>query len=97
MATQRALTYVSNAGTDNYYYPDLPDIIVLYTPTEGKHMSSLHKLKVADLETIDHLREWVDERLYGSVVVIDTNGEVVIRTGMGIDLGNYLYPLNEEE
>ena len=65
--------------------------------TEGKHMSSLHKLKVADLETIDHLREWVDERLYGSVVVIDTNGEVVIRTGMGIDLGNYLYPLNEEE
>jgi hypothetical protein len=61
------------------------------------NMSSLHKLKVADLETIDHLREWVDERLYGSVVVIDTNGEVVIRTGLGIDLGNYLYPLNEEE
>jgi hypothetical protein len=59
-------------------------------------MSSLHKLKVADLETIDHLREWVDERLYGSVVVIDTNGEVVIRTGLGIDLGNYLYPLHEE-
>ena len=61
------------------------------------NMSSLHKLKVADLETIDHLREWVDERLHGSVVVLDTNGEVVIRTGMGIDLGNYLYPLNEEE
>jgi hypothetical protein len=55
------------------------------------------KLHVADLQTIDHLREWVDERLHGSVVVLDTNGEVVIRTGMGIDLGNYLYPLNEEE
>ena len=59
-------------------------------------MSSLHKLKVADLETLDHLRQWVDERLYGSVVVLDGD-EVVIRTGMGIDLGNYLYPLNEEK
>lgn len=59
-------------------------------------MSSLHKLKVADLETLDHLREWVDERLHGSVVVLDGD-EVVIRTGMGIDLGNILYPLNEEK
>ena len=55
------------------------------------------KLKVEDLQTLEHLREWVDERLYGSVVVLDTNGEVVIRTGLGIDLGNILYPLNEEE
>ena len=96
MATQRALTFVGNVGISNCYYPDLPDIIVLYTPTEGKHMSSLHKLKVADLETLDHLREWVDERLHGSVVVLDGD-EVIIRTGMGIDLGNYLYPLNEEK
>ena len=59
-------------------------------------MSSLHKLKVADLETLDHLREWVDERLHGSVVVLDGD-EVIIRTGMGIDLGNILYPLNEEK
>ena len=59
-------------------------------------MSSLHKLKVADLETLDHLRQWVDERLHGSVVVLDGD-EVVIRTGMGIDLGNILYPLNEEK
>jgi|688.fasta_scaffold07295_2 hypothetical protein len=64
--------------------------------TEGTNMSSLHKLKVADLETLDHLREWVDERLHGSVVVLDGD-EVIIRTGMGIDLGNYLYPLNEEK
>ena len=54
------------------------------------------KLNVADLQTIDHLREWVDERLHGSVVVLDGD-EVIIRTGLGIDLGNYLYPLNEEE
>jgi hypothetical protein len=59
-------------------------------------MSALHKLKVEDLETLEHLREYVEERLYGSIVVLDGD-EVVIRTGMGIDLGNYLYPLNEEE
>ena len=60
-------------------------------------MSSIHKLKVEDLQTLDHLREYVEERLTGSTVVLDTNGEVIIRTGLGIDLGNYLYPLNEEE
>jgi hypothetical protein len=59
-------------------------------------MSALHKLKVEDLETLEHLREYVEERLYGSTVVLDGD-EVVIRTGLGIDLGNYLYPLNEEE
>jgi hypothetical protein len=55
------------------------------------------KLKVEDLQTLEHLREYVEERLYGSTVVLDKSGEVVIRTGLGIDLGNYLYPLNEEE
>ena len=59
-------------------------------------MSSIHKLKVEDLETLDHLREYVEERLYGSTVVLDGD-EVVIRTGLGIDLGNYLYPLDEEK
>ncbi len=55
------------------------------------------KLQVADLETLEHLREYVEERLTGSTVVLDKTGEVIIRTGMVIDLGNYLYPLNEEE
>ena len=59
-------------------------------------MSSIHKLKVEDLQTIDHLRTYVEERLYGSTVVLDGD-EVIIRTGMGIDLGSILYPLNEEE
>jgi hypothetical protein len=45
MDTQRALTCAGNvgarhptlhrAGTSNCYYPDLPDIIVLYTTTKG--------------------------------------------------------------
>lgn len=55
------------------------------------------KLKVEDIETLDHLREWVDERLHGSTVVLDASGEVIIKTGCGIDLGNYLYPLGEDD
>jgi len=55
------------------------------------------ELKVADLQTLEHLREWVNERLNGSTVIVDDSGEVVIKTGCGIDLGNYLYPLGEDD
>jgi hypothetical protein len=52
-------------------------------------------LEIADLETLDRLRKYIEENLHGSTVLLDTNGEVIIRTGMGIDMGNYLYPLSE--
>jgi hypothetical protein len=55
------------------------------------------ELKVADLQTLEHLREWVNERLNGSTVIVDDSGEVVIKTGCGIDLGNYLYPLGQDD
>jgi hypothetical protein len=54
------------------------------------------KLKVEDIQTLEHLRVWVDERLNGSTVVIDDSGEIIIKTGCGIDLGNYLYPLGDD-
>ena len=54
------------------------------------------ELKVEDLQTLEHLREWVDERLNGSTVVIDDSGEIIIITACGIDLGNYLYPLGDD-
>ena len=60
--------------------------------TEGNEMN----LEISDVETLEHLREYIQERLTGSTVLLDGD-EVIIRTGMGIDLGNYLYPLNEEE
>ena len=60
--------------------------------TEGTKM----KLEISDVETLEHLREYIQERLIGSTVLLDGD-EVIIRTGMGIDLGNILYPLNEEE
>lgn len=55
------------------------------------------ELKVEDIQTLEHLREWVNERLSGSTVVVDDSGEVIIKTGCGIDLGNYLYPLGEDD
>lgn len=54
------------------------------------------ELKVEDLQTLEHLREWVDERLNGSTVIVDDSGEIIIKTGCGIDLGNYLYPLGDD-
>ena len=44
------------------------------------------KLKVEDIQTLEHLRVWVDERLNGSTVIVDDSG----------DLGNYLYPLGDD-
>jgi hypothetical protein len=60
--------------------------------TKGTKMN----LEISDVETLEHLREYIQERLTGSTVLLDGD-EVIIRTGMGIDLGNYLYPLNEEK
>jgi hypothetical protein len=51
------------------------------------------KLYVKDIETINDLQAWVDERLAPSKVVIDGNGEVVIRTGLTVEMNGVLYPL----
>jgi len=39
------------------------------------------ELKVADLQTLEHLREWVNERLNGSTVIVDDSGESISRNG----------------
>jgi hypothetical protein len=53
------------------------------------------KMKLAEIETLDHLKDFVTENMPGASVVFDGD-EVVIRTGFGIDLGNILHVLNEE-
>ena len=54
------------------------------------------KLYVKDIETINDLQAWVDERLAPSKVVIDSNGEVIIRTGLTVEMNGVLYPLEWE-
>lgn len=51
------------------------------------------KLYVKDIETINDLQAWVDEQLAPSKVVIDSNGEVIIRTGLTVEMNGELYPL----
>ena len=54
------------------------------------------RMKIAEVETLDHLREYMAERLPTAKVVYE-NGEVLIKTGLDIDLGNYLYPIDSED
>ena len=54
------------------------------------------KLYVKDIGTINDLQAWVDERLAPSKVVIDSNGEVIIRTGLTVEMNGVLYPLEWE-
>jgi hypothetical protein len=53
-------------------------------------------MKLAEVETLEHLREYMAERLPTAKVVYE-NGEVLIKTGLDIDLGNYLYPIDSED
>ena len=54
------------------------------------------KLYVKDIETMSDLQAWVDQRLAPSKVVLDSNGEVVIRTGLTVEMNGVLYPLEWE-
>ena len=51
------------------------------------------RLEVKDIETISNLQDWVNERLWPAKVVIDSNGEVVIRTGLTVEMNGVMYPL----
>ena len=55
------------------------------------------RLEIKDLETIDNLREWVDERLWPAKVELDSNGEVIIRTGLTVEMNGVLLPLEQDE
>jgi len=54
------------------------------------------KLYVKDIETMSDLQAWVDQRLAPSKVVLDSNGEVIIRTGLTVEMNGVLYPLEWE-
>lgn len=51
------------------------------------------RLEVKDIGTVNDLQEWVNERLWPAKVVIDSNGEVVIRTGLTVEMNGEMYPL----
>ena len=50
-------------------------------------------MDIKEVETVNDLRAWVTENLAPAKVEIDTNGEVVIMTGMTVEMNGVLYPL----
>lgn len=48
------------------------------------------------MDTVQDLKDFVGENMPGATVVLDGD-ELVVRTGLGFDMGTILYSLNEEK
>ena len=51
-------------------------------------------MDIAEVETIDDLRKWIVQYLPDAVVQLSDN-DIIIKTGMDISMGGYLYPIKE--
>lgn len=54
-------------------------------------------MKLAEVETLEHLREYVAQVLPGSTVETTTSNGIVIHTGLDFQMGGTLYPLKEDD
>jgi hypothetical protein len=48
-------------------------------------------MQLQEVDTIQDLREWVEENMPGARVTEDSAGDIVIHTGLGASMGGYLY------
>ena len=53
-------------------------------------------MRLQEVDTIQDLREWVEENMPGARVTEDSAGDIVIHTGLGAAMGGYLYPIEGE-
>ena len=53
-------------------------------------------MDIKEVETVNDLRAWVNENLAPGKVTIDGKGEVVIHTGLTVEMNGMLYPLEWE-
>ena len=49
-----------------------------------------------DIQTLEQLGEMIRE-IMPNALIVDTEGELVIQTGLTYDLGNLLTPLSDED
>ena len=49
-----------------------------------------------DIQTLEQLGEMIRE-IMPNALIVDTEGELIIQTGLGYDMGNILTPLSAEE
>ncbi len=53
-------------------------------------------MKMQEVDTIEDLRKWAAENMPGALIV-ETEGEIVIQTGLQSTMGGYLHPVEREE
>ena len=53
-------------------------------------------MKLQEIDTIQDLKEWVEENLKGARVTTDSAGDIVIHTGLISTMGGYLHKREEE-
>lgn len=52
-------------------------------------------MQLGEIDTIQDLKEWVEENMSGATVE-EGEGGIVIRTNLGSAMGGYLYEIGEE-
>lgn len=54
-------------------------------------------MKLQEVDTIQDLREWVEESMPGARLTVDSWGTIVIHTGLVSTMGGYLHEKEDEE
>ena len=54
-------------------------------------------MKLQEVDTIQDLREWVEENMPGARLTVDSMGTIVIHTGLVSTMGGYLHEKEDEE
>ena len=54
-------------------------------------------VKLQEVDTIQDLREWVEENMKGARLTVDSAGTIVIHTGLVSTMGGYLHEKEDEE
>jgi hypothetical protein len=54
-------------------------------------------VKLQEVDTIQDLKEWVEESMPGARLTVDSAGTIVIHTGLVSTMGGYLHKEGEED
>ena len=54
-------------------------------------------MNLSAVDTIQDLKEWVDENMPGARLTQDSAGDIVIHTGLHSTMGGYIHTREEEE
>ena len=54
-------------------------------------------MNLQEVDTIQDLKQWVEENMPGARLTVDSAGDIVIHTGLISTMGGYLHEREEEE